>query len=121
MEFHVFHSVNPEVLIEKYGVISESTEESGVPEDIKKFEINFFPGGNTRKAGCHQKAWKDYKREPKNRPSTPVSLVLLNFNKWISDATRMQNYCISVTFEHEKEIDLYNEIRVNVQARTRVR
>lgn len=121
MEFHLFHSVNPKILIEKYGVISESTEENGVPEDIKKFEIDFFPGGNTRKAGCHQKAWKDYKREPKNKPSTPVSLVLLNFNKWINDTTRMQNYCISVTFEHEKEVELYNEIRVNVQARTRVR
>lgn len=121
MEFHLFHSVNPEILIEKYGVISESTEENSVPGDLKKFEIDFFPGGNTRKAGCHQKAWKDYKREPKNRPSTPVSLVLLNFNKWINDTTRMQDYCISVTFEHEKEVELYNEIRVNVQARTRVR
>ena len=121
MEFHLFHSVNPEILIEKYGVISESTVENGVPEDIKEFEIDLFPGGNTRKAGCHQKAWKDYKREPKNKPSTPVSLVLLNFNKWINDTTRTQNYCISVTFEHEKEVELYNEIRVNVQARTRIR
>ena len=122
MKFHLFHSVNPEFLIEKYGVISESTEENGVPKDIEKPEIKgFFPGGNTRKAGCHQKAWKEYKREPKNRPSTPISLVLLNFNKWINDTKRMQNYCISVTFEHEKEIELYNEIRANVQARTRVR
>jgi len=121
MEFHLFHSVNPEVLIEKYGVISESTEGNDVPKDIKKFEIDFFPGGNTRKAGCHQKAWKEYKHEPKNRPATPVSLVLLNFNKWINDTTRMQNYCISVTFEHEKEVELYNTIRANVEARTRIR
>lgn len=121
MEFHMFHSVNPGILIEKYGVISENTERVGVPEDLKKSEINFFPGGNTRKAGCHQKAWKEYKRNPKNRPLTPVSLVLLNFNKWINDDTRMQDYCISVTLEHAKEIELYNEIRANVQARTRVR
>lgn len=121
LEFHVFHSINPEILIGKYGVISEDTEENSVPEDIKKFEIDFFPGGNIRKAGCHQKAWKVYKREPQKKPSTPVSLVLLNFNKWINDDTRMQTYCISVTFEHEKEIELYNEIRVNVQARVRVR
>ena len=121
MEFHLFHSINPEVLIEKYGVISESTEQIGVPKDIKKFEIDFYPGSNTRKAGCHQKAWKGYKREPKNRPSTPISLVLLNFNKWISDNTRIQEYCISVTFEHEQENELYNKIRANVQARTRVR
>ena len=121
MEFHLFHSVNPEVLIEKYGVISEENEQVGVPKDLKKCEIEFFPGGNIRKAGCHQKAWKEYKREPQNRPSTPVSLVLLNFNKWINDDTRMQNYCISVIFEHEQEIELYNKIRANIQARTRVR
>ena len=121
MEFHLFHTINPTILIEKYGVISESTEQVGPPEELKKFEIGFFPGGNTRKAGCHQKAWKEYKREPKDRPSAPVSLVLLNFNKWITDDNRMQNYCVSVIFEHEKEIELYNEFRVNIQTRTRVR
>ncbi len=121
LEFHLFHSLNPEVLIKKYGLISETTETLGVPEDIKKFEIDFFPGGNTRKAGCHQKAWKEYKREPKNRPESPISLVLLNLNKWINNDTRMQDYCISVTFEHEKEINLYNVIRTNIQTRTRIR
>lgn len=121
MEFHLFHSVNPEVLIEKYGIILEKTEQVGVPDDLNRFEIDFFPGGNTRKAGCHQKAWKAYNREPKSRPSTPLSLVLLNFNKWINEYARMQNYCISVTFEHENEIELYNEIRANIQARTRIR
>ncbi len=121
MEFHFFHSVNPEVLIKKYGVISEKREQVDMQEDLKNSEIDFFPGSNTRKAGCHQKAWKEYKREPQNIPSTPISLVLLNFNKWINNDARMQNYCISVTFEHEKEIELYNEIRTNIQARTRVR
>jgi len=121
MEFHLFHSVNPQVLIEKYGVISEKTEQTAVPKKLEKFEIIFYPGGNTRKAGCHQKAWKVYKSDPKNIPSSPVSLVLLNFNKWIPDESRLQDYCISVTFEHEKEIELYNEIRANVQVKTRVR
>ena len=120
MEFHLFHSINPQILIEKYGVITEQAEEIGVPEDLKKFEIDFFPGGNTRKSGCHQKAWKEYRRQPKSIPATPISLVLLNFNKWISDENRMQDYCISVTFEHEKEIGLYNEIRTNIQTRVRI-
>lgn len=121
MEFHLFHSINPQILTEKYGVISEETEQQGVPEELKKFEIDFAPGANLRKAGCHQKAWKEYKREPKNIPSSPISLVLLNFNKWITDANRMQDYCISVTFEHEKEIELYNAIRTTIQTRARVR
>lgn len=121
MEFHLFHSVNPHILIEQYGVISENSEQIGVPDDLKKYEIDFFPGANIRKAGCHQKAWKLYQREPNSRPSSPVSLVLLNFNKWITDANREQDYCISVIFEHEKEIELYNAIRTNIQTRTRVR
>ncbi len=120
MEFHLFHSINPQVLIEKYGVISESTEDLDTPEEAKNYEIKLFPGGNTRKAGCHQKAWKEYKKEPRDRPSSPVSLVLLNFNKWIPDKNRMQSYCISVTFEHEKEIELYNELRASIQTRVRL-
>ena len=93
-----------------------------MPEDLKDFEIKgFFPGVNIRTAGCHQKAWKEYKREPTNRPKTPVSLVLLNFDKWINNDSKMQNYCISVIFEHEKEIELYNEIRANIQVRARVK
>jgi subtilisin family serine protease len=121
MEFHLFHSINPETLIEKYGVISENTEQAGgVPDDLKKFEIDFFPLATTRKAGCHQKAWKEYKNEPKNRPASPVSLVLLNFNKWITASNRMQDYCISVTFEHEKEIELYNQIKLTNKVRVRV-
>jgi hypothetical protein len=119
MEFHLFHSINPQILHEKYGVISENTEQTGVPKDLEKYEIKLFPGSNTRKSGCHQKAWKEYKREPENRPSSPVSLVLLNFNKWITDENRMQDYCISVTFEHEKEIELYNEIKTSIQTRIR--
>lgn len=120
MEFHLFHSVNPQVLVEKYGVISEVTELEGVPEELKKFEIKLHPGANTRKAGCHQKAWKEYKREPRHIPSS-ISLALLSFNKWINDQFRFQEYCLSVVFEHEKEIELYNAIRINIQARVRVR
>lgn len=119
MEFHVFHKINPLSLVEKYGIITEQAEQTGVPEELKKFEIDFFPGANTRKAGCHQKAWKEYKREPKSRPSAPISLVLLNFNKWITDKFRLQDYCIAVTFEHEKEKRLYTEIRANIQTRVR--
>jgi hypothetical protein len=120
MEFHLFHSIDPQKLIEKYGVIND-VEQTDVPDDLKKFEIDFFPGANTRKAGCHQKAWKIYQRKPTNIPKSPISLVILNVNKWITDQTKMQDYCISVTFEHEKEIELYNAIRANIQTRTRVR
>ena len=121
MEFHLFHSVNPQVLKEKYGVITKDAEQIGVPDDLKKFEIDFFPGANTRKAGCHQKAWKLYQKEPPNRPEPPISLVLLNINKWMTDNSQMTDYCISVTFEHEKATKLYNAIRTSIQIRAKVK
>lgn len=120
MEFHLFHSINPQSLIEKYGVIANDAEQVSVPADLKKFEIDFFPGANSRKAGCHQKAWKLYQREPKNRPEPPISLVLLNINKWMTDESRPSDYCISVTFEHEKATKLYNAIRASLQIRAKV-
>ena len=36
MEFHLFHTINPQILIEKYGVISDELEQAGVPEDLAK-------------------------------------------------------------------------------------
>jgi hypothetical protein len=120
MEFHLFHSVKPQVLIEKYGMIENNADQVEVPNDLKKFEIDFFPGSNMRKAGCHQKAWKLYQKEPKHRPASPISLVLLNVKKWISNDLCEQDYCISVVFEHEKEIALYAELQANIQTRTRI-
>jgi len=120
LEFHLFHTINPNFLVEKYGVISDD-EASNTPDDIQKFEINFIPGSNTLKAGCHQKAWKEFHRDPKTLPKTPISLVLLNVDKWLHDESHIQDYCISVTFEHEKEIELYNVLRANIKPRVRVR
>jgi hypothetical protein len=121
MEFHLFHSVNPQELTNKYGVVTADLEEVEVPEELKGFKIELFPGSRMRNAGCHQKAWKDFKREPKARPASPVSLVLVNYNKWMPDDSLETDYCISVTFEHEKEIDLYNQLRTSIQTRARVR
>jgi hypothetical protein len=118
MEFHLFHSKNPQELVEKYAIADDTNTEE-VPAGIEKFEIK-FPGANSRNSGCHQKAWKEFKREPKNRPSSPVSLVLINRNKWIADENAQTDYCLSVTFEHEKEIDLYTQLRANIQTRARV-
>lgn len=121
MEFHLFHSINPQHLIEKYGVVGKD-DNTDVPEELKKFKIDgFFPGANTRKTGCHQKAVKIYKKELKNRPAPPISLVLINYNKWITNSNLKQDYCISVTFEHEKEIELYNAVQANILNRVRVR
>ncbi|MBN2092966.1 S8 family peptidase [candidate division KSB1 bacterium] len=121
MEFHLFHSVNPQELVNKYGIIDSKAEGEEIPEELKGFEIKLTPGTRKRNAGCHQKAWKEFKREPRNRPASPISLVLINYNKWINDETLQTDFCLSVIFEHEKEVDLYNQIRANIQARARIR
>jgi hypothetical protein len=38
MEFHLFHSIEPDVIIKKYGVVSENTGELGVPEDLRNLK-----------------------------------------------------------------------------------
>jgi len=121
MEFHLFHSVDPQVLINKYGQFSSENEGGEVSEELKKFEIDLFPGIRKRNVGCHQKAWKEFKREPKNRLASPVSLVLINYNKWLLDENIQTDYCLSVIFEHKKEIDLYNQIKASIQTRARIR
>ncbi len=122
MEFRLFHSIHPQILLEKYGEIAGNKSLQDIPDDIKPFEIGLFPGLGTRNKGCHQKAWKEYLREPqKNIPSSPISLVLLNLNKWVFDENTLQDYCLSVTFEHEKEIELHNAIKTKVQTRTRIK
>ena len=47
MKFHLYHTVNPKVLIEKYGEIADNGAENTVPSDLERFEIKFFPGANT--------------------------------------------------------------------------
>ncbi|MDI6780852.1 MAG: S8 family peptidase [bacterium] len=120
MEFNLFHSVSPDEIIDKYAEIDISTEDESIPEELKKFKIDMKPGANTRKAGCHQKAWKEFKREPKNPIQAPISLVLINSNKWIPDEKYLQPYCISLIVEHSKNIEIYNLLRNEVQERTRV-
>jgi hypothetical protein len=120
MEFHLFHSINPQILIDNYAILQGEDDEQNMPESIKKCKIKLLPGANTRKAGCHQKAWKDYKQKPRNWPEAPISLVLINYNKWMPYEDVKTDYCLSVTFEHEKEIDLYNQIRATIQTRVKV-
>ncbi|OJF75872.1 MAG: hypothetical protein BKP49_10465 [Treponema sp. CETP13] len=126
MEFHLFHSINPQILLEKYAEITDETgiSQIGVPEALTDFEVTMFPGSNTRKAGCHQKAWKNFDMA-KNIPSSPLSLVLINANKWIHDENRKQDYCISVVFEHQTYTQLYNVLReqnkIQIKTRTKIK
>ncbi len=120
LEFKLFHSISPDEIIRKYAEIDISTEDELIPQELKKFQIDMEPGATIRKAGCHQKAWKEFKREPKNLIQAPISLVLINSNKWISDENYLQPYCVSLIVEHSKDIKIYNLLRSEVQEKLRV-
>ena len=124
MEFRLFHSVDPQKVINKYGLILNEDQydnDNNKSEKIDHFEIKLEPNNLVRKLSCRQKAWKIYKRKPDIISSHPISLVLINRNKWVKDIRQTTKYCISVIFEHEKEIKLYNQLRASIQGRMRVR
>jgi hypothetical protein len=122
MEFKLFHSVHPDEIVEKYAEINlAEVGDETTPAALKKYEIELVPGANIRKAGCHQKGWKEYKREPRNLPNSPLTLVLINSNKWISDERYKQPYCVSLIVEHSEKVQLYDMIRTEVQQRVRIR
>ncbi|MCG7343691.1 S8 family peptidase [Sporosarcina sp. ACRSL] len=120
MQFKLYHSINQNVIAEKFAEYDFSDDEAVIGE-LDKYEIEFNPGPTIRNSGCHQKGVKEYKREPKALPSSPLTLVVINSNKWIVDENHQQNYCISVMVEHSQDIKVYSEIRTAIQQRVRIR
>ena len=119
MEFHVFHTLDAQTIVDKYASNSNRDE---VPYELKKYEMkDFFPGIEIRKRGCHQKAVKEFSIKPKWLEEGPLTLIVVNKNKWIVNESYEQGYCLSLILEHDHEIDLYNEVRTNIQIRTRIR
>jgi len=120
MQFKLYHSINPYIVAEKFAEYDFS-DDNATMEELDKYEIQLTPGPNTRNSGCHQKGIKEFKREPKTLPNSPLTLVVINSNKWINDENHMQNYCVSVSVEHTQDIKLYTEIRTAIQQRVRIR
>lgn len=120
MEFKLYHSIDPNYIAEKFAEFDFSNDEAIIKE-LKKYEIEMLPGPTIRNSGCHQKGVKEYKREPRSLPKSPLTLVIINFNRWIIDENHLQDYCVSVVLEHKEDIKLYSKIRSAVQQRVRIR
>ncbi len=117
--FKLYRDVDENVILSKYAVLDNSELEE-TPKELKRYNIKYFPGINTLKNSCHQKAWIEYKRNPAEIPGK-ISLVLISQNRWNPDENFKQQYCLSVVFEHEKEVELYTKIREAIQIRERAR
>lgn len=122
MNFYLYHSVSPDEIIKNYAAmdLSEDSKDNDnglVPKALKKNKLETEPLATARKAGCHQKAWVKFKTKPL---VSPISLVLINSLKWQYAENYMQQYCVSVIFEHSESIEMYNLIRNDVQLRIRL-
>jgi hypothetical protein len=119
MEFHIFHTIDTQTAVNNYAAATNRDE---IPANLEKYEMKgFLPGTNTRKAGCHQKAIKVFSQKPNILDEGNLTIIITNRNKWITDEAFRQNFCFSIIVEHDAEIDIYNEIRNNIQVRTRIR
>lgn len=120
MEFKLYHSVDTHIVAQKFAEFDFTDNEVQI-EELKEYEIKLLPGTTIRNKGCHQKATKEFKREPQKAHKSPLTLVVINSNKWIPDESYMQNYCVSVMMEHSKDINIYTQIRVSIQNRVRIK
>jgi hypothetical protein len=122
LNFKLYHTIDPNELIRKFAEMDldeEIEEDIEIPE-IKQYEIKMEPGPNKRVLGCHQKAWKEFIKQGRKIVKPPISLVLINTNKWIKDLDYKQSYTISLMLEHKEDIGLYNLIRNEVKQRIKV-
>ena len=74
------------------------------------------------KKGIHQKSSKTYLKKPISiNVDKPLVLAILCRKSWYNKEDYMQSYSVIVSFRHEHEIDLYNEIRIKNKSRVKVR
>lgn len=64
LEFKLFHTLDSDIIVNKFAEVDLSDEEQLANVIDKKYEIVMDPGIDTRKKGCHQKGVKEYKGEP---------------------------------------------------------
>lgn len=117
-EFHLFKDLQYNYIIKSNGemetITNDDDEKANVPINLRRFEIILTPGINLRKEGVHQKGTKEFKRLKINQ-DIPLTLVIICQKKGQLDENFMQKYSVIVSFEHSKEIDLYNQIKLGNQ------
>ncbi len=72
LEFKLFHTLDSDILVNKFAEVDFSDEEQLENVIDKKYEIVMDPGIDTRKKECYQKGVKEYKGEPQNIHTSPM-------------------------------------------------
>ena len=121
MEYHLFRDLPVENVRKLYGKIAIDESTNIVPKQIRGKEIKLMPGINLRKKGIHQKSIKQYKIKPQIDIKKPLVLAVICQKNWQDENGYKQPYSVIVTFRHNRDIDLYNAIRIKNVSRGRVR
>ncbi|RLB05359.1 MAG: hypothetical protein DRG83_02835 [Deltaproteobacteria bacterium] len=125
MEFHLFkNSIVEEVAyyyetLVKKGITEEM--EDITPQELKPREIDLHPGVQLRKKGLHQKGTKIYLRQPGIDAEKPLVLAVISQDRWIKNKDYLQGYAVVVKIKHRANIDIYNQIRQQIEIEERIR
>jgi hypothetical protein len=121
-EFHLFDNSEVMEIIAGYKSIKIDPDlEEIVPEQLNVKQIKLSPGTRTRKLGLHQKGIKIFHAKPRMDVSKPLILAIVSQNRWVIDPDYLQNYAVIVTIIHQAKIDLYNQIKEQIELEQRVR
>jgi len=100
----------------------QRTKEEGPFEKLTSTskDCKLLPGSQRREPGTVQKSVFHMSRNPDGYGNT-YYLVIRCEQKWAGEDYGPQKYAAVVTVEHTQEINIYNQIRQQVQARARIR
>lgn len=110
LEFNLYHNVT----------LEEMLDDSGSARSSKK-QITLVPTPSIRTRSPHQFGFKKFKKIKINTDK-PLILVVTCKDKWKRMNTNGQEYAVSVTLEHQGNIDLYTQIKEKnrIQQPTRI-
>lgn len=129
MKCYLYHSIDSKIIFEKMRKKEKNNKKykndnekinDNITNNIDNYEIKINDKTKISN-GCNQKYVIEYTDRRKNIPSSPIHILLVNENKWLKDIEFEQDYCISIIFEHQEEIDLYNQIKLQNRVRTKIK
>lgn len=117
MNFRLYKNISPEAVQIAY---TERNKDDSIPDRLKSKKINMTPSFTYLNKGVHQKAIKEWSRQPKFKTSKPLMLAVTCQKRWYEEKEYEQPYAIVVTVKHEKANGLYDLIRVRNPVRAHV-
>lgn len=117
MSFHLYKNLSMETIQRSY---TEHKMVDSPPNPLQKNQIIMVPSYTARSRGVHQKAIREWSRQPKFDISNPLVLAVTCQKKWYVLDGYEQPYAVVMTIRHEGSVDIYTPIRMKNKARVRI-